>query len=386
MNMKFGIRRNFIALTLFALVASVLITSCSEPIRMSEQRRRKIGRIVRQEIIKGNIPGAVVYVSQNGETLYYQSFGHQVLQPYTVKMTDDAIFDLASLTKPIATATSILILMDRGKIKPTDPVSNFLPEFTGPDKEKVQIAHLLTHTSGLPAYTTAATLQKEYGSPCPDKVIAKICQLKLQSEPGKTFRYSCLGYILLGRIVEIVSGQPLDQFAAHNIFQPLGMKHTTFNPPASWQSRIAATEIRDGNLLRGTVHDPLAVLMGGVSGNAGLFSTARDLNIFCQMLLRNGRFQGKQILSPQAVQLLTTEQSHGRAFGFGISTAYSWIKGKFASPQTFSHSGYTGTSIVCDPTRNLYLILLTNRAHPHDKGSVKPLRTQLANLVFKNPK
>jgi len=379
-------RRIIDPVTSVVLITLLWISSCSKPIRMEPERSRQIDNVLQQEIEKGNVPGAVVYVGQDGKTLYCQSFGHQVLQPYSEKMTDDSIFDLASLTKPIATAASILILMDRGKIKPTDPVTKFLPEFTGPDKEKVQIAHLLTHTSGLPAYTTAATIQKEYGSPCPDKVITKICQLKLQSEPGKTFRYSCLGYILLGRIVEIVSTQPLDQFAAQNIFQPLGMKHTTFNPPTAWQNRIAATEIRDGNLLRGTVHDPLAVLMGGVSGNAGLFSSARDLNLFCQMLLQNGRWNDKQILSPQAVQLLTTEQSHGRAFGFGISTAYSWIKGKFASDQTFSHSGYTGTSIVCDPTRNLFLILLTNRAHPHDKGSVKPLRTQLANLIFKNPK
>jgi len=378
--------RYFLLLPLLALIASILLTSCSKPIRRHELRPQEIDRIIRQEIKKGNIPGAVVYVSQGTKTLYFKSFGHQVLQPYTEKMTDDTIFDLASLTKPIATAASILILMDRGKIKPTDHVTKFLPEFTGPNKEKVQIAYLLTHTSGLPAYCSAADLKNKFGSPCSDKVIEKICRLDLVTAPGESFRYSCLGYILLGRIVEIVSSQPLDQFAAQNIFQPLGMHNTTFNPPASWQNRIAATEIRNDTLIRGAVHDPLAVLMNGASGNAGLFSTAQDLSIFCQMLLQNGRFNGKQILSPRAVQLLTTEQSHGRAFGFGISSSYSWIKGDFASPQTFSHSGYTGASIVCDPTRSLSLIILTNRAHPHDKGAVKPLRTQIANIVFKEPR
>jgi CubicO group peptidase (beta-lactamase class C family) len=377
-------KRKFINfITSLLLITLLWFSSCSKPIRMDEARSRQIDDVVSQEIEKGNIPGAVVYVGQGKDTLYYKSFGHQVLQPYVENMADNTIFDLASLTKPIATAASILILMDRGKIKSTDFVSKFLPEFAGTNKAKVQISHLLTHTSGLPPYCSAAELQKKHGAPCPENVIAKICQLKLQSEPGESFRYSCLGYILLGNIVEIVSSQPLNQFAAQNIFQPLGMQHTTFTPPAAWQNQIAATEIRNDKLLRGTVHDPLAILMGGVSGNAGLFSTAQDLSTFCQMLLQNGQYNGNQILSPRAVQLLTTKQSQSRAFGFGISSSYSWIKGDFASPQTFSHSGYTGTSIVCDPTRDLYLILLTNRAHPHDKGTVKPLRTQIANITFK---
>jgi CubicO group peptidase (beta-lactamase class C family) len=182
--------------------------------------------------------------------------------------------------------------------------------------------------------------------------------------------------------VETAAGQGIDEFASENIFAPLRMKHTTYNPPASWQDRIAATEIVDGELLRGTVHDPLARLRGGVSGNAGVFSTARDLSIYCRMLLNGGVWRGRRILSAAAVERLTTVYSHGRALGFDVSSGYAWIKGPHASPEAFCHSGYTGTSLVCDPTNDTYVIILTNRAHPADRGTSKPIRTKIAEIVF----
>jgi CubicO group peptidase (beta-lactamase class C family) len=345
----------------------------------------RIDAVVQEEIQAGHLPGAVVLVGRGDRILYHRAFGLAVAEPFQAPMRKDTVFDLASLTKPMATAAAILVLVDRGKLDPNDRVADYLPAFACHGKEDVRIRHLLTHTSGLPAYTDAKELKDLYGSPCPDKLIEKICGLKAQSEPGKEFRYSCLGYITLARIVRIVTGQGIDEFAHVSVFTPLGMKHTRFNPPAAWQNKIAGTEIVDDELLRGTVHDPLARLMAGAGGNAGLFSTASDLSIYCRMLLNGGSWNGKQVLSPAAVAMLTTAQSHGRAYGFDVSSSYSWVKGPNTSPAAFCHTGYTGTSLVCDPATGTYLILLTNSVHPHDKGTSKPIRQKIAEIVFPSP-
>jgi CubicO group peptidase (beta-lactamase class C family) len=350
-----------------------------------DSRWTRIDTVVQEEIAAGHLPGAVVFVGQADRILYWRAFGRAVAEPFETPMQEDTIFDLASLTKPIATAPAILILIDQGRLDPNDRVGRYLPAFACNGKEDVRIWHLLTHTSGLPAYTDAKALKDFYGSPCADQVIEKICSLKAQSEPGQQFRYSCLGYITLARIVQVVTGQSVAEFTQANLFGPLGMKHTRYAPPSAWQKEIAGTEIVEGALLRGTVHDPLARLMDGVSGNAGLFSTAPDLALYCRMLLHGGTWQGRQILSPAAVTLLTAPQSHGRAYGFDLSSSYSWIKGPHASPAAFCHSGYTGTSLVCDPATGTYLILLTNSVHPHDKGTTKPLRQKLAEIVFPAP-
>ncbi len=367
------------------LLASLLftITGC----RLVEKRAYKpdlsgIDLIVEEEIEKGNIPGAVVLVGQGNTVLYWKAFGNEVNEPFQEQMSKNTIFDLASLTKPIATATSILILADEGKIDPCDYAGKYISAFACNGKEEVRIRNLLTHTSGLPAYTNADELKIAFGTPCPDKVIDKICHKKALSKPGEEFRYSCLGYITLAKIVEIVSGKNIDDFARENIFAPLRMKHTYYNPPASREKDIAATQIVGGQLLRGTIHDPLARLMGGVSGNAGLFSTAYDLSIYCQMLLNSGTWKGVKVLSPEAVSLLTTIQSHGRAYGFDVNSSYSWVKGSYAPENAFCHTGYTGTSIICDPASEVYVIILTNRSHPHDKGTSKQIRTKIANIVF----
>lgn len=351
--------------------------------RSREQSLSLIDCVVKEEIRKGNFPGAVVLVGQGDEILYCKAFGCEVIEPYRETMSMNSIFDLASLTKPIATTTSVMVLADRKRIKLTDYVSTYLPAFARNGKQKVQIRHLLTHTSGLPAYTNADELKEQFGSPCPDKVMQTIYDLKLLSEPGEEFRYSCLGYIVLAKIVEAVSNKNIDDFTKENIFAPLAMLHTAYNPTDSWEKDIAATQIVGRQLLRGTVHDPLARLMGGVSGNAGLFSTAYDLSIYCRMLLNNGTLDGVRALSPEAVTMLTTAQSRGRACGFDVSSSYSWVKGSYASEQAFCHTGHTGTSIVCDPESKVYVIILTNRAHPHDAGTVKPVRKKIADIVFR---
>jgi len=367
------------------LAAAVLMQGCRSA---SVRRLDRIDAIVEEEIAAGHFPGAVVLVGRSGRILYHRAFGSAMIvgandySPVLQPMRMDTVFDLASLTKPIATATSILILADRGQLNIDDRVGAYLPAFACGGKADARIRHLLTHTSGLPAYTNAKALSDQHGSPCPEEVIETICRLEAMSAPGEEFRYSCLGYIALARIVQIVSGQDIAEFSRENIFEPLGMDRTRFNPPASWQDQVAATQVVDGKPLRGTVHDPLAQLMDGVSGNAGLFSTAFDLSIYCRMLLNGGAWHGTRILSPDATRMLTTVQSHGRAYGFDVTSDYSWPKGPYASEQAFCHTGYTGTSIVCDPAVDTYAIILTNRAHPHDKGTVRELRLKIAEAVF----
>ncbi len=361
------------------LVAAVMLQGCglTRPSRLG-----CIDGIVEEEMAAGHFPGAVVLVGRPDRILYCKAFGSAMIEPALEPMQTDTVFDLASLTKPIATATSILILADRKQLSVDDLVGTYLPAFACAGKEDARIRHLLTHTSGLPAYTNAKALSDQYGSPCPEKVIETICRLEAMNAPGEEFRYSCLGYIVLARIVEIVSGQDIAEFSREHIFEPLGMHRTTFNPPASWQDGIAATQIVDGKPLRGTVHDPLAQLMDGVSGNAGLFSTAFDLSIYCRMLLNGGGWHGTRILSHDATRMLTTVQSHGRAYGFDVTSDYAWLKGPHASEQAFCHTGYTGTSVVCDPAIDMYVIILTNRAHPDDKGTVRQLRLKIAEAVF----
>jgi len=342
----------------------------------------EIGPVVEEEVQKGNFPGAVVLVGRGDDILYWQAFGHAVVEPFEQPVGRNTIFDLASMTKPIATATSIMVLRDRGAIAMDDRVGKYLPAFACNGKEDTRIRHLLTHTSGLPAYTNANALKQEFGNPCPDNVIEKICGFQADGEPGERFRYSCLGYITLARIVEVVSGQDIAEFSERNIYTRLGMKATGYNPPNSRVKQIAATEIVDGQLLRGTVHDPLAQLMAGKSGNAGLFSNAYDLSIYCRMLLGKGALKRRRILSPESVAMLTTEQSHGRAYGFDVNSSYAWVKGDHAPEGAFCHTGYTGTSIVCDPASGLFVIILTNRVHPHDEGATNPVRKKVADIVF----
>jgi CubicO group peptidase (beta-lactamase class C family) len=213
-------------------------------------------------------------------------------------------------------------------------------------------------------------------------VIEKICALEAVSKPGEEFCYSCLGYITLAKIVETVSGQNIGDFSKENIFAPLRMKHTSYNPPEVWERDIAATEVTDGQPLRGTIHDPLARLMAGLSGNAGLFSNAYDLSIYCRMLLNSGKWHGKRILSSDAVTLLTAARTLGRACGFDVNSRYAWVKGSYAPEQAYCHTGYTGTSIVCDPASKTFIIILTNRVHPNDDGTTKPVRIKISDIVF----
>jgi uncharacterized protein YbbC (DUF1343 family) len=313
-------------------------------------------------------------------------------------MTVDTVFDLASLTKPVATATSVMILVERGRLALLDPVARHLPEFAagGGDREKVTVEQLLTHRAG---FVPDDPLDLYTGTP--EEIFLRKYALPLESPPGARFRYSDVGYEVLGELVRRVSGSPLDEFAAREIFRPLGMKDSHFRPlssarflgermalaDSSWPplARIAPTERRDDRWLRGEVHDPRAHALGGVAGHAGVFSTADDLSRWCRMILAGGRLGAARILSPLGVEALTRPRFLGdgdlRALGFDLATSYSRNRGDLFPPGSFGHTGFTGTSVWIDPSSGAYVVFLSNRLHPDGKGDVTRLRGLVATIA-----
>lgn len=349
-----------------------------------------IDSVVNKNLKLGNMPGAVVLVGSKDKIYYKKAFGYSWLIPQKIKMTTNTIFDLASITKPVATATSIMILVERGLISLEDEVRKYIPEFSpfidvNGTEYHAKIYHLLTHTSGLPDYTNADSIKARYGFPAPDGTIETISKMKKFAPPGKEFKYSCLGFITLAEIIKRVTGKTIAKFASEEIFHPLGMTKTTFNPKGELLERCAPTEIREGKVLCGFVHDPLAGVQGGVSGNAGLFSTADDLAIFAQMMLNKGIYKGKRILSPKTVELMTTVypkvEFAKRGLGWDINSAYDHQRGDIFEIGSYGHTGFTGTSIHISPKENVFTIILTNRVHPDGKGNVIPLRRAIANIV-----
>jgi len=375
----------------------VLALSCSgltrpEEVGMSSERLKRLDSLMAECLRQKYFPGAVIVVGRKDKIVFRQAYGQSQWVPTPKPIKMEMIFDLASLTKPIATATSIMILVERGQLSLWDRVKDYVSEFSvyvdknGEKGEEARLWHLLTHTSGLPAYTDAKEVAKTYGSPCPTENLVKhIAALKKEFAPGKDFRYSCLGFITLAYIINKVTGQDLAAFASENIFKPLGMKRTGFNPPSSWKEHCVPTEVIDGQPLIGIVHDPLARLQGGVSGNAGLFSTADDLAIFARMMLHQGEFNSRRILSPLSIKRMTEifpdVLFSGRSLGWDINSGYSSNRGDLFGRSSYGHTGYTGTSIWIDPETETFVIFLTNRVHPDDKGVIMPVRSRVANIV-----
>jgi len=363
-----------------------------EAVGLSSDRLKLLDQFLIDCIQQKYFPGAVVIVGRHDRIIFRQVYGQAQWVPESRPMKIDLLFDLASLTKPIATATSIMILVERGKVSLHDKVRDYVPEFSvyedekGQKGEEVRLWHLLTHTSGLPAYTSAEEVARLYGSPCPTETLVKhIATLKKEFPPGKDFRYSCLGYITLAYIIQKVTGKDIATFARENIFLPLGMKKTFFNPPPELRDQCVATEVIAGKPLTGIVHDPLARLQGGISGNAGLFSTGDDLALFARMMLNQGELNGHRILSPLSVRRMTEIYPEvlfsGRGLGWDINSPYSTNRGDLFGRFSYGHTGYTGTSIWIDPETKTFVIFLTNRVHPDDKGVIIPVRSRVANLV-----
>jgi CubicO group peptidase (beta-lactamase class C family) len=352
----------------------------------------RIDAAVAASIQAHEAPGAVVLVARHGKIGYWKAFGMRALQPQSEPMTKDTIFDMASLTKVVATTPAIMLLTQNGQLRIGDRVKRYLPLFIGGGKDDITVRHLLIHYSGLPPDfdLSKAWMGREAALEELWNIAAKM--------PGKEFVYSDLNFIALGEIVRAISGKGLESFVQQYLYQPLGMSETTFNPPASWLAKIAPTESRDRSLqylkgnapasapqmLRGEVHDPTAWRMGGVAGHAGLFSTARDIAIYAQMLLDQGSFQGKPLLSPLTVQAMTSPQSPAgapvRGFGWDIDTSYSSPRGDLFGAG-YGHTGFTGTSLWIHPPTGTFVIILANRVHPDGKGDVTRLRALIANIV-----
>ena len=352
-----------------------------------------IDALVRQEIEQKKLPGAVVLIGRGPRILYHRAIGQRAVEPSPEPMTLDTIFDLASLTKVVATTTGMAMLIEQGKVRLNDRVSTFVPGFERYGKADITIRHLLTHMSGLRPDVDLADAWKGY-----DTAISLAIEEVPTAPPGTRFVYSDINFFLLGDIISRVSKQPLEAFARDHIFKPLGMKDTMFVPPASLVPRIAPTErcgelgpcdsAADGSktVLRGVVHDPTARRMGGVAGHAGLFSTAADLAVFCRMLLGGGAYRGTRLLSPLAVTKMTTpatpgEERNVRTLGWDFDSSFSANRGELLPIGSFGHTGFTGTSLWIDPATGMYVVFLSNRVHPDGKGDVTPLRARVSTIA-----
>ncbi|HEX2695340.1 MAG TPA: serine hydrolase domain-containing protein [Acidobacteriota bacterium] len=359
---------------------------------MSAERLALLDTLMNEALGRKDFPGAVLLVAHKGRTVWRKAYGLSQWVPENRPMSADMIFDMASVTKPVATATSIMILVEQGRLRLLDKVKDYIPDFApylhekGIPGEDARLWHLLTHTSGLPPYTDPKEIECLYGNPCPTETLVKhIAGLRKESPPGAVFTYSCLNYITLALIVKSVTGKNIAEFAGENIFRPLGMKRTFFVPPAAYLDLCVPTQVYDGEPLRGVVHDPLARLQGGISGNAGLFSTADDLAVFAQMMLDGGAFGKVRVLSPLAVERMTEifpkAGDTGRGLGWDLDSDYASVRGDLFGPDSYGHSGYTGTSVWIDPETRTTVIFLTNRIHPDDKGDIIVMRSKVANVV-----
>jgi uncharacterized protein YbbC (DUF1343 family)/CubicO group peptidase (beta-lactamase class C family) len=346
-------------------------------------RLAEVDALVEAAIKAKQLPGAVVLVGHDDAVVYRKAFGNRAVEPSVEPMTLETMFDMASLTKVIATTTSVMMLVEDGRIRLADRVSAYVPGFGRYGKNDITIRHLLTHTSGL-----RPDLDLGDGWTGYDTAIARAIEEVPTAAPGERFIYSDINFFLLGDVVRRVSGMGLDRFAATRIFEPLGMRDTMFKPPASLKARIAPTE-REGQglpVLRGVVHDPTARRMGGVAGHAGLFSTAADMSVFCRMLLGDGRVGRARILAPLSVAKMTMPatvpgMASVRGLGWDIDSAYSSNRGDLLPIGSFGHTGFTGTSLWIDPITRTYIVFLSNRVHPDGRGDVTPLRAKLATVV-----
>jgi uncharacterized protein YbbC (DUF1343 family)/CubicO group peptidase (beta-lactamase class C family) len=346
-----------------------------------DQRYARIDSVARQEIAAEGLPGAVILVGRQGKIVYRKAFGYRSLVPQRNPMTVNTIFDIASLTKVVATTNAIMQLVDADRVDLNAPVSRYLPEFNNNGKGRITIKELLTHTSGLRPEVTCQSGWTGY-----EGAVLAIAGDHPTRPPGTTFRYSDANFITLGEVVHRVSGKPLNIYCQEKIFRPLGMRHTTFKPPAKWQSIIAPTDYQGNRLRWGEVSDPTAHRMGGVAGNAGVFSSADDLALLVQMLLNDGvAGNGTRILSAKAVAAMTKPYCAGgtcvRGLGWDMESPYSRGFNAAFCKGSFGHTGYTGTSIWVDPCSKTFLIILTSRLHPHGRGSCTELRARVADTV-----
>lgn len=350
----------------------------------------------------GEIPGAVIGIVRHGTLVYEKAFGYKSLEPVKEPMTTETLFDLASLSKCVGTTLSVMQLVERGQLRLMDPVSRYIPGFlpwvdsgTG-EKVEITVQHLLTHSSGLDAYADVAAYVKESGAGTPEAFIGYIAARAGRNfRPGTAQLYSCLNFVTLQHILQRITGQRLCDYAQQHIFDVLGLEHTTYFPldGAPVKPELAAlcapTEVQeDGLPLVAAVHDPIArIINQGNSGNAGVFSNVEDLAVLAAALLGGGSWNGRCILAPQTVRKMfevpsLNDPKMARALGWDTYYTGPYTSGDiFETENLRGHTGYTGTSIILDPDTDTAVIVLTNRVHPHDDGSVARLRAVVASIA-----
>ncbi|MGD0258269.1 MAG: exo-beta-N-acetylmuramidase NamZ domain-containing protein [Verrucomicrobiota bacterium] len=335
---------------------------------------------INRAIADKKCPGGVLWLEHRGVT-YHKAYGHRALVPVEEPMTEDTIFDAASLTKVVACTPAVMLLVERGQVNLDERVQAYIPEFQGGGKEAVTVRQLMLHISGLRGDIETKT--DWHGQ---QTAIQKACAEKLQSAPGTAFRYSDINFFLLGEIVQRLSHRPLEEFVAREVYRPLKMVDTGYLPPQTKLGRIAPTEVANGKPYRGIVHDPTARHMGGVAGHAGLFTTAADLARYARMLLNRGSLDGVRIFKPETVELMTSVQMPAsvpvrRGLGWDIDSGYSGPRGKLFPIGSYGHTGWTGTSLWIDPFSQSFVIFLSNRNHPDESGNVGALRAKLGTLA-----
>lgn len=340
---------------------------------------KSIDDAVAASLADNKLPGCVVTIGRRDRVLFQKAYGMRQVDPDRQPMTLDTVFDLASLTKPLATATSIMVLVDRGRIGLDEPVLHFLPEFWMKEKRTITVRQLLTHVSGLPA----ETIYEDYKHGRTD-TLRRLANTALITPPGTRFTYSDVGFLILEDVVARVSGKDIATFTADNVFRPLGMVDTGYLPGPALRGRIAPTEYRDGVIIAGDVHDPRAHFLGGVAGHAGLFSTANDLVRYAQMILNEGELSGVRVFSRETVRaMLAPHDIPGgvRALGWDMQTNFSVNKGETLSRRAVGHGGYTGTCLWIDPELDLFVLFLSNRVHPDGRGAVNPLIGRIGTIA-----
>jgi uncharacterized protein YbbC (DUF1343 family)/CubicO group peptidase (beta-lactamase class C family) len=362
----------------FILIEPLVANAPANPSReISQEELTPISKPVEQAIRTRRIPGAVILIGNQGKVVYRRAFGHRTLEPKKFPMTVDTLFDIASLTKVVATTTALLQLVEGGKVALDDPVAKYWPEFKENGKAEIRIQDLLTHYSGLRSGLDLKPSWSGY-----ETALKKIEKEKLTSPPGTCFIYSDIDFEILGELVERLSGQSLEAYCSEHIFKPLGMKDTCFNPSSVLSDRIAPS--RKDSI--GEVHDPTAYRMGGIAGHAGLFSTADDLSVFAQMLIDGGRGNNGQILSQAMVEKMTLPQSPPgkvplRGLGWDLGPPFASNRDALFPVGSYGHKGFTGTMIWIDPVSQTYAIILSNRLHPGGHGNAQKLRDEILSLV-----
>lgn len=349
----------------------------------ADKRFAKADGLIQQAILNGECPGAVWGVGQHGQLVHRGVFGARSLVPEREAMTWDTVFDMASLTKPMITALAVMQLVEKGLVDLDAPVARYLPQFAAGGKEKITVRLLLTHYSGL--QPDLSFTPDWWGR---DEAASRIMHAVPTQPPGSGFIYSDLNFIALGLLVEKMTGQRLDAYAREHILLPLGMTQSGFLPPDAEQARIAPTQYDEhGHMLRGVVHDPTARRMGGVAGNAGLFSTAEDVVRYAQALLdrQAGRPSFFPLERATLLRMITPQQPAGqkslRGLGWDIASPYATPRGERLSSHSFGHTGFTGTSLWIDPDNDCYVFILTNRVHPNGGHSVVHLRHAVATAA-----